>query len=121
MESQYDSYRNEDIDVIDADYKADIEDGEIVNSICSNCIHEKACSFKRHTEGTVQYCNEHDIGWIIPCRSEILVEAGFNASENASDAGEIPRLHGLCSNCESRIDCALHGSESDVWFCEEYR
>lgn len=78
--------------------------------LCSNCMHNLACSHRSNEVQIVKVCEEHV--------SEIgrHVRSQTNGNERLVDTS-----FGLCANCEHQTDCMLPEKNKKVTQCEEYK
>lgn len=82
--------------------------------LCSTCVYEVSCSFRKSHPGNIFYCEEFDTG---------LPELRLSLGENNGSPKEIKQysgLKGLCMNCIHSDTCTLTKPETGVWHCNEY-
>jgi len=94
----------------------------VPTGICCTCKHASACSLSRQPNRPLYYCEEFETSGAEPSGAEPRGSDGLLTSVSEDDLGEngLPELRGLCSDCASRLCCALSDVEGGVWHCEEY-
>ena len=86
--------------------------------LCVTCSHLPACSFRKPSQQPVVFCEEFDSG-VAAAPAEEAQEQTAGVTEEQMKVWD--EYKGLCSNCETRENCAIRNAEVGVWHCEEYQ
>jgi hypothetical protein len=84
--------------------------------LCSTCAHSIKCMLKRAKDNImgVQHCEEYETAYL---------PAAVRSPEQSSKRFKqsLPKILGLCSNCDNYFSCSFPRPESGVWHCEDYQ
>ena len=94
----------------------------VASGICGTCKHASACSLSKQPNRPLFYCEEFETSGPEPVGEEQRGSDALLTSLSQDDLGEhgLREFWGLCSDCASRLCCALSDVEGGVWHCEEY-
>jgi NADH-quinone oxidoreductase subunit E len=98
------------------------EDGNS-RGICDSCKHARDCALAPQSGLKVFHCEEFEIDESEPVRSSeaaAIARSTFQPQSLEAAGNGLPEHRGLCSDCASRLCCALAEAEGGVWHCEEY-
>jgi hypothetical protein len=94
-----------------------------VTGICSTCRNMATCCYFA-TRGPVFFCELFEVEGHTPPNPAPPVRRAPRRRPAPARVGnpvrEIPRLKGLCVNCELRSTCTYPRPPEGVWYCEEY-
>ncbi len=80
--------------------------------LCSNCVHEKQCSYRFNSLLKMNNCEEHSI--LIQEKRDFEEEVLVSNFRN-------PELAGLCVNCDFSDTCTIREKNSIIVNCEQYK
>ena len=83
--------------------------------ICQTCNHQPRCLFVRAARRPIMFCDEFDNR-----SAEQTAPAACQSRPSGHSAGQGPEP-GLCTNCDTRLDCNYREPGTTVHECEEYR